>query len=92
VLLKKTSREIAYECSEIFLTIPHLQYIDVNPEILKIAHSIMNQYSLKPRDAIHVACMSSQGIESIITEDKHFFQVPSIKRIWMNDSSDFSLQ
>jgi predicted nucleic acid-binding protein len=85
VLMKKINREIALECSEYFLSLPNVHYIDVSPEILKLAHSIMTQYAMKPRDAIHAACMSHQGIDTIITEDTHFDRIPSVKRVWMND-------
>lgn len=86
VLMKKINREIAFECSEYFLSLPNLHYIDVSPEIIRSAHLIMVQHSVKPRDAIHAACLSSQGIETIITEDAHFDRIPSVKRVWLKDT------
>ncbi|MCA1917078.1 type II toxin-antitoxin system VapC family toxin [Methanospirillum hungatei] len=85
VLMKKINREIALECSEYFLSLPNVHYIDVSPEILKSAHFIMTQYAIKPRDAIHAAWMSHQGIDTMITEDTHFDRIPSVKRVWIND-------
>jgi predicted nucleic acid-binding protein len=83
--MKKINREIALECSEYFLSLPNFHYIDVSPEILKSAHFIMAHYAMNPRDAIHTACMSHQGIDTIITEDTHFDRIPSVKRVWMKD-------
>ena len=40
---------------------------------------------LKPSDALHVATMLSNHITTIISEDRDFDKIDSIKRVWVQD-------
>lgn len=55
----------------------------LNSDILIITKSqeLMENYNLKPRDAIHVATMIVNNIKEIISDDPDFDKVKEIKRI-----------
>lgn len=54
-----------------FLKFPHLKIVDVDFRIISKAPKIVETYSLKPRDAIHAACVTYCNGE-IITSDSDF--------------------
>lgn len=44
------------------------------------ACSVMDQFGLDPRDAIHAAVMRENHLTEIISEDKHFDKIAWVKR------------
>jgi len=45
------------------------------------AQSIMEEYALKPRDAIHAATALTNGLHRILSFDKDFDAIPDLTRI-----------
>jgi predicted nucleic acid-binding protein len=68
--------------------------LDLIPDVLSVAKPdlvmaalLMGQYThLNSRDAVHLATMRTNGIESIITADKHFDGIDGVTRV---DPSEF---
>lgn len=48
---------------------------------LTIALGFMGKYGVKPHDALHVACMVSNNIPIMITEDTGFKAIKEIKML-----------
>ncbi|MBS7631297.1 type II toxin-antitoxin system VapC family toxin [Candidatus Bathyarchaeota archaeon] len=65
---------------EAFLSMPGLELIDVDGDLLAVALEIMRRYQLDPRDSIHAASALSKKAEAIISTDEHFDKFTEIKR------------
>ncbi|MBI4449019.1 type II toxin-antitoxin system VapC family toxin [Candidatus Woesearchaeota archaeon] len=86
LIRKKNGFEASSIASDFFLRIPKLMIIEIGGRTIEKAHHIMVQYRLKPRDAIHVACMLEKGVREIVTDDVDFDKVKEIKRIAIKDA------
>jgi predicted nucleic acid-binding protein len=80
---KKRDKKTAIDVTGRLLTIPFLEFVDVNVNILWKALEIIKGYGLDPRDAIHAATAISTGREIIISEDKDFDRIKELKRKWL---------
>ena len=59
---------------------PNLRLIDVTPDDAEAMFDMMQHYTLRPRDALHVAAMQKVGCEAIASNDPHFDRVPQLRR------------
>ena len=64
-----------------FLKLPNLRLLRVNVETIFQAQSIVEDYELKPRDAIHASTALTNGIHTILSFDQDFDTIPSLTRI-----------
>ena len=48
------------------------------------AEKILVEYDLKPSDALHLGAMVNNNINLVISEDREFNKVPTIKRLWIS--------
>jgi hypothetical protein len=62
------------------LNFVNLQFINVDETILTQAQMLMCNYSLKPRDSIHVASAIDRKLKTFISDDQDFDVVKEIKR------------
>ena len=74
-------RENALLSSKLFLNLKNLNFIDVNLNILANSYSILKNYNLNPRDAIHLSCALFRNIKNIITDDEDFNNIKDIKTL-----------
>ncbi len=81
ILRKFISSEFAIIEGKKFLMFPNLKFIDAKKEIVKKAQSLIENYNIKPRDAIHSATAISLNIKEIISNDSDFDKVKELKRI-----------
>ncbi|SMD31427.1 type II toxin-antitoxin system VapC family toxin [Picrophilus oshimae] len=64
-----------------FLNYPNLRFISVDINIIARAQKIVEDYNIKPRDAIHISSALSKNIHNIISDDSDFDFVHLINRI-----------
>ena len=62
------------------LNFVNLQFINVDETILTQAQMLMCNYSLKPRDSIHVASAIDRKLKAFISDDQDFDVIKEIKR------------
>lgn len=55
--------------------------LPITEEDIEKAMSLLNQYTIPVRDAIHTATMLNHGIQHIISTDIHFDNIHEIKRL-----------
>ena len=79
-ITKLKDRETALIIIESFLNLKNLNFIEVNLNTINYSLSLLKNYNLKPRDAIHLACALNKNIKNIISNDKDFDNVKEIKR------------
>lgn len=77
---KHLGNEAAISEGSKFLKFPKLAFISPDSAIMSLAQNLMQQYNLKPRDAIHAASALSKGIKEIVSEDPDFDGVKELKR------------
>lgn len=75
--------EDALLAGEAFLNMGNLEIVEIGREILWMAHSLMKEVSLDPRDAIHAACCLKKGAEVLVSEDSDFDKIKGMKRKWI---------
>lgn len=81
VIIKNRRAEALRETVEDIYALPNLSIKEVSPMVPLDALSLMEEFDLKPRDAIHAAVMKSSGITEIASDDPDFDRVKGIKRI-----------
>jgi len=64
-----------------FLKLPNLRLLRVDLEIISLAQSLLQKHSLKPRDAIHAATATRNGIDKILSYDEDFDVLPNLVRV-----------
>ena len=65
---------------QLLYNFPHLQVVEVAPPDVQRMLQNMLDYSLKPRDALHLAAMQRMGCFNLASNDHHFDVVPAIER------------
>ncbi len=81
---KSKDKQIATNEGLKILSLSNLELISVDKEIIFNSLKIMGLYSLKPRDAIHLAAMLSKNIKVIVSDDRDFDKIKEIKRKSLN--------
>ncbi len=78
---KIKNRETAYLAAKLITTIPNLEFIPIDQNIIAHAIEIYNKNELRPREAIHLAAMKQKNISTIISSDPDFDKIKGIRRI-----------
>ncbi len=81
ILEKFINKNIAVVEGRKFLIFPNLRFVDAKKEIIMKAQKLIEEYDLRPRDAIHAATAISLNISEMISEDDDFDKVKELKRI-----------
>ena len=81
ILRKEKGNDVAVSEGRKFLNFINLLFIGANKSILFKAQQLIEEYNLKPRDAIHAATALVNGINEIISDDSDFDKIKEIKRI-----------
>ena len=58
---------------------PRVQLVGTEPESMLVALRYMENYSLLPRDALHLSTMARYGIDDIVTTDDDFASVDNLR-------------
>jgi len=61
---------------------PYTTILPIGEKEYDTAAKLLENYMLKPSDALHIATMINNGIETIASEDKELDKIETIKRIW----------
>jgi predicted nucleic acid-binding protein len=69
----------AIELSRHLLRISNLEILPLTLKELTLALDFMQKHTLKPHDALHIACMVSNNIPMMITEDPDFKRLSEIE-------------
>jgi len=80
VVKRHRTREDGVAAGRAFLALPNLRIIPVDQDCLFSAISLMNRYTLDPRDAIHAAAAIATECSAIISDDNHFDRMKEIAR------------
>lgn len=80
VLKKNLDKEDFSEFLETIFSL-NIKWLEANINIIKESVELIKIYNLEPRDAIHVATMKLNNINSIISQDDDFDKIKEIKRI-----------
>ena len=70
----------AVEQGKKFLTFPNLNLVTIDSSVIMDAQKIMENYSLKPRDAIHASAALVSGQKTVISDDPDFDKVKGLRR------------
>ena len=82
-LKKHAPFDEVFKQSNKFLKFPNLIFLEVNIEILEKAEELLEEYNLKPRDAIHAATAIINKIKEFASDDLDFDRVKEVKRIFL---------
>ena len=80
VVQKHRSREDALAAGQSFLALPNLTVFSLGQDALFAALSLMRQYRLDPRDAIHASIAILNRCSAIVSADAHFDGLKEIPR------------
>lgn len=81
IVRKKLGISIASSEGSKFLKFPNLKFIRVDETVVLLAQNLMEQYKIKPRDAIHAATAVSNEIKHFVSDDPDFDAIKEIKRV-----------
>lgn len=79
-LMKRISPEDSARVIRKFLALPHLRVVAVTPENFTDSLLFVRQ-GLEPHDALHLAVMTEHGLSAILSYDKDFDKIKSVKRM-----------
>lgn len=77
---KNKGFEYSIYAVESFLKIPNLVLLNVDKTVLLETVTIMKNYHLKPRDAIHAASCKLNNIPTMFSEDSDFDNIEWLER------------
>ncbi len=80
IVRKLSTPETAQKEGRQFLEFPNLKLLQIDAKTLEKAQSMIERYSLKPRDAMHIACAIQNNITHIISDDGDFDKITEITR------------
>ena len=80
IIRKYKPKESAVEICKIFLD-SNVRFLEVNKDIINVSLDIMNEFNLKPRDAIHLATMKIHNLKNLISDDTDFNKIDWINKI-----------
>lgn len=80
VVKKHRNVEDAVSAGEAFLNFPNLRLVLVNGELLVLALSLIKNYNLDPRDAIHAATAIMEKTKIVVSTDAHFDKIKELRR------------
>jgi len=63
-----------------FLIFPNLTFVQIDSKVVTMAQKMMENYGLKPRDAIHASAALVSGQRAIISDDDDFERVKDLHR------------
>ncbi len=66
---RSVSREDASVVGQDFLSLPNLEFVPVESEVMKIAQMILGKWLVRPRDAIHASSSLMAAGGTIVTLD-----------------------
>ncbi|MBI2632066.1 type II toxin-antitoxin system VapC family toxin [Candidatus Pacearchaeota archaeon] len=78
---KKEGKELALEEGRKFLNLPNIILIEATNKVIFKSQELIENYSLKPRDAIHAATAILNKCKEIYSDDPDFDKVKELKRI-----------
>ena len=81
VLIKNKKEHLLEEVIKDIYAMPNLEVREVHALAPLEALLLIKKYSLKPRDAFHVAVMKELRIKEIVSDDSDFDRVEWIKRV-----------
>ena len=87
VCRKSLPTNLAIKIGLSMISLPKLEIMEANKLTAVKASALMDQYGLKPRDAIHAATAILNGEREIITDDADFGKVKELKRISLAEAS-----
>jgi len=65
-----------------FLSFPNLRIVPIDLEILLKAQKLIENFNVKPRDAIHASCALKFCNGNMISNDSDFDKITGIKRLF----------
>ena len=70
--------------------LPLLTVVPVDLSDYSMMKQTMGRYGLKPSDSLHIASMRKAEATYMVSEDRDFDRVPSVRRVWL-DTGDLSI-
>ena len=80
ITLRDHGREKAVEIGKYLLLFPNLKFLDANDRLVEKAQTIINQFNINPRDAIHAASSLEYCSGEMISNDQDFDVINGIRR------------
>lgn len=81
VVRKVLGVDISMHQGRMFLNFPNLRILPVRRTTVLKAQELMENYELKPRDALHAATALENKLVAIVSFDEDFDKVKVVKRI-----------
>ncbi len=86
IYVSKKRYGIPYNVSIEFIqsnVLPYIFILNLGEDEYDHATKLLAKHNLKPSDALHLGVMVNNGITLIVSEDREFDKVPTVKRLWM---------
>jgi predicted nucleic acid-binding protein len=70
----------ALAAGEAFISMPRLNLVSTDEEVLRTALDLMKRYAFDPRDSIHAASAIQCKADSLLSTDEHFDRLKELPR------------
>ncbi len=68
-----------------FLNFPNLRFVATDERIMRRSQKMREQYSLKPRDSIHLSSAIERNVKKFISDDSDFDDIKEIERVELQE-------
>ena len=87
IYVSKKRYGIPYDVSIEFIqsnVLPYISILNLSEDEYNHATKLLVKYNLRPSDALHLGAMVNNGITLVVSEDRGFDKVPTVKRLWVD--------
>lgn len=81
VLIKGGKKHLLRMAIEGIYSTPNLDVVEVISTAPILALDLIERYDLRPRDALHIAIMRENNVDTIVSDDEDFDRIEGLKRI-----------
>ena len=81
VVFKSPGKADSSQAGKRLLQFPNLRFLDVDESVITKSQFLIENYKMKPRDAIHCSSALVKGIRDVVTDDADFGSIEGLKRM-----------
>lgn len=80
VVRRVLGRADSIQVGERLAAYPNLRFVSASEEVIRSAQRLLSEFSITPRDAVHVASALSKSVDVMVSDDSDLDVIEGIKR------------
>ncbi|MDG6966468.1 MAG: type II toxin-antitoxin system VapC family toxin [Nitrososphaerota archaeon] len=80
VVRRVLGRADSIQVGERLAAYPNLRFVSASEEVIRSAQRLLSEFSITPRDAVHVASALSKSVDVLVSDDSDLDVIEGIRR------------